>query len=210
MGNRPPTSAPLRILIVDKHDASRIGLSLMLGRLPSVSTCVAAAVDEDAIALARKHSPAVAVIDISERGPFTASLAAALRRAVPDIRFVLTSRCAMSASAAVRGARASAFVPAGSSGRSTIHAVLAAARDIEPPTSRTAPAGALSEREREVLTLLVSGATNREIAAEMHLGPETIKKHASAIYRKLGVRNRTEASQRAPEVLATAIKQTDV
>jgi DNA-binding NarL/FixJ family response regulator len=45
--------------------------------------------------------------------------------------------------------------------------------------------------------LLASGVTNREIAAELHLSTEAIKKHASAIYRKLGVRNRTEASRRA-------------
>ncbi len=211
MGNRPPTPPALRILVVDRHDASRLGLTLLLGRLSNVNTCVAAATDEHAIALARKHAPEVAVIDISERGPFTAPLAAALRRAAPEIRFVLTSRCAKSASAAVRSTRASAFVPAGSSARSTIDAVLASARDIEPPASMTALAGALSEREREVLTLLVSGTTNREIAAEMHLGAETVKKHASAIYRKLGVRNRTEASQRAPEVLgALTARQTNV
>ncbi len=47
-----------------------------------------------------------------------------------------------------------------------------------------------------MLTLLATGATNREIAEQLHLGPDSIKKHASAIYRKLGVRNRTEAVQR--------------
>lgn len=53
-----------------------------------------------------------------------------------------------------------------------------------------------------MLALLSTGATNREIAEVMHVGTETVKKHAHALYRKLGVRNRTEAAQRASDLLA--------
>lgn len=197
MGNRTPTTASLRILIVDSYDASRIGLAFMLGRAPAVAECLTVASDEDAVALARRHGPEVAVIDISERGPFAGTLASALRQVAPDIRLVLTSRCASSAPAAVRATRANAFIPAGSSGRTTIRAILAAAHRDATPLAQPAAASKLSEREHEVLALLASGATNREIAAELHLSTEAIKKHASAVYRKLGVRNRTEASQRA-------------
>jgi DNA-binding NarL/FixJ family response regulator len=49
--------------------------------------------------------------------------------------------------------------------------------------------------------LLGTGATNREIADRLHLGPDSIKKSATALYRKLGVRNRTEAAQRAASIL---------
>ena len=55
----------------------------------------------------------------------------------------------------------------------------------------------LSQREREVLDLIAGGSTNREIAAALHLSPHTIKEHTSALYRKLGARNRAEAVQRA-------------
>jgi two-component system response regulator DesR len=197
MGNRAPTAQPLRILIVDSYDASRIGLALMLGRTPSVAECLTVASDTDAVALARRHGPQVAVIDISERGPFAGTLANSLREVAPDIRLVLTSRCASSAPAAVRATRAIAFIPAGSSGRTTIRIILAAAHRDEAPPLKPPAASKLSDREHDVLALLASGATNREIAAELHLSSEAIKKRASAIYRKLGVRNRTEASQRA-------------
>jgi DNA-binding CsgD family transcriptional regulator len=50
-----------------------------------------------------------------------------------------------------------------------------------------APSAALADRERDVLALISTGATNREIAATMHVGTETVKKHAGALYRKLGV-----------------------
>ena len=55
----------------------------------------------------------------------------------------------------------------------------------------------LSDRERAVLELMASGATNPEIGEALHLSKHTVKEHSSAVYRKLGVRNRTEAVQRA-------------
>jgi len=55
----------------------------------------------------------------------------------------------------------------------------------------------LSDREREVLEAIASGATNREIAAALFLSPHTVKEHTSSLYRKLEVRNRAEAVQRA-------------
>ena len=55
----------------------------------------------------------------------------------------------------------------------------------------------LSAREREVLDLIAEGATNRQIGERLFLSPHTVKEHTSAVYRKLGVRNRAEAVQQA-------------
>jgi two-component system response regulator DesR len=55
----------------------------------------------------------------------------------------------------------------------------------------------LTERETVVLKLIATGATNREIAADLHLSPHTVKEHASALYRKLEARNRADAVLRA-------------
>jgi LuxR family maltose regulon positive regulatory protein len=55
----------------------------------------------------------------------------------------------------------------------------------------------LSERELEVLVLLAEGNTNAEIAQELHLALSTVKWHASNIYGKLGVKNRSQAVARA-------------
>jgi two-component system response regulator DesR len=61
-----------------------------------------------------------------------------------------------------------------------------------------APGGPpLSDREREVLDLIASGATNREIAGRLYLSPHTVKEHTSSLYRKLSVRNRAEAVTKA-------------
>jgi DNA-binding NarL/FixJ family response regulator len=55
----------------------------------------------------------------------------------------------------------------------------------------------LSEREREVLALLASGKTNREVAAELYVAEGTVKAHVASIYRKLDVHNRAEMLNKA-------------
>jgi DNA-binding NarL/FixJ family response regulator len=54
----------------------------------------------------------------------------------------------------------------------------------------------LSERERDVLGLIVEGATNGEIAARLVIAPSTVQTHVKRILNKLGVKNRTEAAVR--------------
>ena len=54
---------------------------------------------------------------------------------------------------------------------------------------------ALTKREREVLTSLSDGRLYKEIAAEQNITIDTVKKHCKNIYRKLKVRNRTEAAK---------------
>ena len=58
----------------------------------------------------------------------------------------------------------------------------------------------LTDREHEVLELLAAGLTNREIGEELVISPQTVKKHTSNIYGKLGVGSRTEAAARAREL----------
>ena len=58
----------------------------------------------------------------------------------------------------------------------------------------------LTRREREVLRLMAAGASNKEIARALHAADGTIKNHASAIFAKLGVRDRTRAVLKALEL----------
>ena len=58
----------------------------------------------------------------------------------------------------------------------------------------------LSERELEVLHELAAGRSNKEIAARLHVSPNTIKTHVARLFDKLGARRRTEAIHRAREL----------
>ncbi|MEZ4564064.1 MAG: response regulator transcription factor [Thermomicrobiales bacterium] len=73
--------------------------------------------------------------------------------------------------------------------------------DQEPPAARpAAPDTGLSEREQEVLALLATGQTNAEVADALFISVGTVKSHSANIYRKLEVKNRTEAVSRAREL----------
>jgi two-component system response regulator DesR len=192
-------------LIVDGHETTRLGLASLLEREPWIARCHQARDQREATLAARRHRPDVAALDISDMGPFAAHAVSALKDAHPGIAVVLTARCG-NAPAPPASAGATAFVPNAAGARETLNAIRAAvvgdgpAPDA-PADSPATAADRLTRRERDVLELMATGATNREIAARLHLGPDSVKKHAAAIYRKLGVRNRTEATQRALEVL---------
>jgi two-component system response regulator DesR len=187
-------------LVEDAHVPTRIGLGVMLLRQPWVARCLLAAGSGESIGLVRRHRPDLAIVDISEAGPFVASVIAPLRDAHPAIRIVLSSRReTLSFSPAAVGAVA--FVPAETTSEEIIDTIRTALVSSMPPPAASCGSG-LTSREREILLLLSTGATNREIASELCLGPDAVKKHATALYRKLGVRNRTAAAQRAAATLA--------
>jgi len=58
----------------------------------------------------------------------------------------------------------------------------------------------LSGRELEVLHELAAGHSNKEIAAHLHVSPNTIKTHVARLFEKLGAKRRTEAIRRAREL----------
>jgi len=69
----------------------------------------------------------------------------------------------------------------------------------ESPTTQSL-LNALSEREREVLQLLAHGASNQEIAQELVIAIDTVKRHVSHIFSKLDVNNRVQAAKQAREL----------
>ena len=80
---------------------------------------------------------------------------------------------------------------------------IAAARAVEDPGggARRASRSTLSERQREVLRLVAQGYSNKEIAQALDLAPETVKTHIARIQTVLGAKNRTDAANRARDML---------
>jgi two-component system response regulator DesR len=125
--------------------------------------------------------------DISER----------LHIARPGIQVLLISGAGRISSAAARACGASGFIPKDWPATDIARAIrmIGLGMTLFDETVAEPDRPALTEREREVLAGVASGATNREIASNLHLSPHTVKEHTSALYRKLEVRNRAEAVQ---------------
>jgi two-component system response regulator DesR len=187
----------LRVLVVDDHDVVHWGFRLLLERQPWVERCVAAAGATEALEQARRLRPHVALVDLLLRDESGAELCEELRSASPETRILLLSGVGSISPAVARASGASGFVSKQLGAGDIVKAVRMVALGMEVFGREEERPGALSGREREVVGLIAAGATNREIAKRLYLSPHTVKEHTSAIYRKLGVRNRAEAVKRA-------------
>jgi DNA-binding NarL/FixJ family response regulator len=188
----------LSVLVVDDHDVVHWGFRLLLTEQPWVKRCLTAHDSQEAMDLTRRYEPNVALVDLFLGEHSGAELCTSITTEFPSTRVLLISGAGWISPKAARAAGASGFVSKDSSA-ATVSAAVQAVGDgkLVFPRSPREPTASLSPREREVLTLMASGSTNREIAAQLHLSPHTIKEHTSALYRKLDVRNRAEAVRRA-------------
>ena len=190
--------AKLRVLIVDDHDVVHWGFRLMLSNEPWVERSLSARSGDEAYALAERYKPDVALVDLflgEESGP---EVCQQLRERSPDTKVLLISGAGRISPGAAKAAGASGFIPKDWGAHDIARAVRMVGLGMtvfQPQVEDEATA--LSPREREVLDLIARGATNREIAAALHLSPHTIHEHTSTLYRKLGARNRADAVQRA-------------
>ena len=187
----------LRILVVDDHDVVHWGFRVMLGQQAWVERCVSARTGSEAFALCDRYEPHVALVDLfvgEESGP---EICTRLREHDPTPNVLLISGAGGISASAAHAAGASGFISKDWPAGEIAHAVRVVGMGKTVFKPQDGPAAIpLSPREREVLDLLATGATNREIAGSLHLSPHTVKEHTSSLYRKLDARNRTEAVQR--------------
>ena len=192
------TRERLRVLVVDDHDVVHWGFRLLLTEQPWVERCLSATGFDEALAMARRYEPHVALIDLFLGERSGAELCEALTSELPATRVLLISGAGWISPQAAKAAGASGFVSKDWSADDVTAAVRMVGKGMTVFAPRVEqPSVPLSEREREVLALMARGATNREIAARLYLSPHTVKEHTSALYKKLKARNRAEAVQRA-------------
>jgi DNA-binding NarL/FixJ family response regulator len=194
----PRSPDRLSVLVVDDHDVVHWGFRLMLTQQPWVERCLSAQTGAEALELAIKYKPHVALVDLFLGEESGAEICEQLRAAQPFTRVLLFSGAGELSPNAARAAGASGFAYKDWPARKIASAVrlVGLGRTVFDRHEQQSTMG-LSERERSVLKLMASGSTNPEIAEALHLSKHTVKEHTSAVYRKLGVRNRTEAVQRA-------------
>jgi two-component system response regulator DesR len=186
----------MRVLLADASDLAHWGFRSVLRRRAWVDQLTCARSHREAVELARCHRPHVAVVAIELENAH-AGLCHDLTAASPSTRVLLMS------SERISEARARCLGAAGVVPRTLPAPEIAeAARLVGQgrysfPPMAIQPADLLTNRERAVVELVVGGATNREIGNQLNLSHYTVKDHLSAVYRKLGARNRADAAARA-------------
>jgi len=191
-------SPPLRVLVVDDHEVVQWGFRLMLGGQPWVERCIGATNGPEARQLALRYAPHVAVVDLFVGAESGREICAGIIASSPRTNVLMISGAGRIPAEAARAAGAHGFIPKDLSANDVARAVrmVALGMSVFQPAEEHDHVQ-LSGREHEVLTLIAAGATNREIAASLHLSPHTVKGHTSSLYRKLHAKNRAEAVQRA-------------
>jgi NarL family two-component system response regulator LiaR len=202
-----PPSPSIRVLLVDDHAMLRQGLATFLMVFDDLELAGEAASGEDAIQLCARLLPDVVLMDMVMPDMDGVTATRAIRQQFPEVQVVaLTSfkeeelvQDALQAGAIgyllkdVSADELAQTIRAAHAGRATLspEAAQSLARAAAQPSI---PGRDLTEREWDVLALLVEGLSNTQIADRLVVSPSTIKSHVSHILSKLGVASRTEAA----------------
>jgi NarL family two-component system response regulator LiaR len=201
---------PIRVMIVDDHKVVRSGLSAFLMAYDDLELVAEADSGEKALAMCNKFKPEVVLMDLVMPKMNGAETTKAILEHCPDMKVIaLTSfkeqdlvEGALKAGAIgylLKNVDADDLAEAirqAYAGKPTL-APEAAQVLIDASRQPYKPGIDLTEREREVLALLVEGLTNPEIADKLVVSKSTVKFHVSSILNKLQVSSRTEAVAKA-------------
>jgi two-component system, NarL family, response regulator LiaR len=197
---------PIRVMIVDDHTMVRKGLVTILKVFPDLQLAGEAENGSAAINLCGEAQPDVILMDMVMPDMDGATATRIIRQQFPQVQvIVLTSfkegeliKNALEAGAIgyllkdVSADELARAIHAAYSGRATLSPE--AAQSLVQTSNLPPPPGLdLTEREREVLALMIEGLNNTQIAGRLTVSPSTIKSHVSNILSKLGVTSRTEA-----------------
>lgn len=197
---------PIRVMLADDHTMVRKGLGTFLKVFDYLELVGEAETGAAAIKLCAKVMPDVILMDMVMPDMDGATATALIRKKYPQVQIlVLTSfkegeliKKALEAGAIgyllkdVSADDLAHAIRAAHAGRATLSPE-AAQSLVETTNLPPTPGLDLTEREREVLVLMVEGLSNSQIAVKLGVSSSTIKSHVSNVLSKLGVNSRTEA-----------------
>lgn len=197
---------PIRVVVVDDHDMVRKGLRMLLESFPDLAPVGQAKDGEEAVRLCCEALPDVVLLDLLMPGMTGTEAISAILRASPAtkvialtgyqdeqlvhsalnagaISYILKNVSIDDLAAAIRSANDGKSILAPEAAQALVKAA------TRPPT----PGHDLTNREHEILQLIVDGMNNREIADHLTISQSTVKNHVTSIFMKLGVSSRAEA-----------------
>ena len=205
----------IRVAVVDDETLIREGLAALLALMPEVEVVAQGSNGQEALRIAEEYTPDVLLLDVRMPGMNGVAVTRQWRARNSPARVLLLSTFPHD-EYVIAGLRAGArgyLLKRTDSERllAAIQAVAAGEAVIDPAVTgrviahlqegEEAPVfhERLTDRERQVLRLVVEGASNAEIAARLGVSEGTVKNHVSHILGKLGARDRTHAARLAVE-----------
>ncbi len=199
--------SPITLIIADDHAVVRQGLRFTVQLEPDLILVGEATNGRDAVALARRRRPRLALLDVQMPEMDGIAAAAAIRDSSPETAVVILTNYAQDHQlfAALRAGvmgyllkdiEAEELVAAlrgAARGRPQLHPAVTA-RLMQHTPGPEDPFARLTAREREILQALARGYSNREIAEALYLTEATVKGYVSTVLAKLGVPHRTQAA----------------
>ncbi len=193
----------IRLLIVDDHAMVRKGLSTFLKASSDLELVGEAGNGTDALRLCAEVQPDVVLMDLMMPEMSGIDTIQAIRKLHPAIRIIaLTSFEEESLVKAALRAGATSYLLKNISAERLTEAIRATRSGLPILSPEVAdalveetnnPYDELTQREREVLGLMIQGLTNEEIAQQLFVSPSTIKNHVSSILAKMDVNSRAKA-----------------
>jgi DNA-binding NarL/FixJ family response regulator len=195
----------IRILIAEDHLIARVGVTTIVNMQPDMTVVAEAASGQQAVELFRKHLPDVTLLDLRMPVMSGVEAAIAIRREHPEARLIaLTTYGGDEDIRRALQAGVQAYLTKDVLHDDLLKAIRAvhAGETFLPPSVAASlaaqlPGSVLSAREMEVLSLIVGGLANKQIAYKLNIAEHTVKNHVKNILAKLGVADRTQAATAA-------------
>ncbi|MCL5746450.1 MAG: response regulator transcription factor [Acidobacteria bacterium] len=191
----------IRVLVTDDHPVVLFGLAAIISAQSDMVVVARAASGQEAVELFREHRPDITLMDLRLPGMSGVEAIRVLRREYPDSRFIVltTYEGDENIHRAVQ-AGAQAYLLKGMPHAELVKAIRAVHRGLRylPTPVRESLEGrphgpVLSDREMEILQLIVRGLSNKEIGRVLHITEGTVKWHVNIILSRLNVNDRTQA-----------------
>ncbi len=190
----------ITLLLADDENLIRTALAVLLELEDDLTVVAQAGSGDEALAMARLHSPDVAILDLQMPGPDGISVAEVLRTELPDCASIIVTshgrpgHLKRALSTGVRG-----FLPKTVSAHvlaEVVRTVHSGGRYVDPELAAAAISAGespLTPREADVLELAADGLPIEDIAKRASLSPGTVRNYLSSAATKVGAVNRHEA-----------------
>jgi DNA-binding NarL/FixJ family response regulator len=196
----------ISVVIADDHEVVRAGLEQLIGTFADVELVAGAADGEEAVLRCQELQPDVALLDLAMPGMDGIEATRRIGSVSPGTTVVVfTSFSDREQILQALDAGAIGYLLKDADPNELHRAIQAAARGEAPLAPKaaaeilaaratSAPAGELSVREREVLTLVTAGLANKQIGRRLGISEKTVKGHLTRIFQAIGVTDRTQAA----------------